>query len=144
MILLESDNDSYAHSGAIGREWTGEFNSRYFYHSIVSNLYILLQIDQSGLTLEEPYEYIYNYSNSVRLLGIDCTMYPLTTICLEAFFTSRISFLFLHVILQTDVLYEQIVIALTMLLDGNTTKEIFEAAQDIVMFETELAKVLKM
>lgn len=40
-------------------------------------------------------------------------------------------------------MYEQIVLTLTMLLGGNTTDEIFTAAQEIVMFETELAKVFR-
>ena len=43
--------------------------------------------------------------------------------------------------LQTDMMYEVIVLALTLLLNGDTTEEIFNAAQEIVMFETELARV---
>jgi len=39
------------------------------------------------------------------------------------------------------MMHEEIVLALTMLLNGDTTEEIFNAAQEIVMFETELAKV---
>jgi len=39
------------------------------------------------------------------------------------------------------MMHEEIVLALTMLLNGDTTEEIFNTAQEIVMFETELAKV---